>query len=142
MGEWGIDLMEARRADMSIDFNIKPAGAPVAMPLIRPEPDAARTAIETQLPAPQSVTAAADSSASKTIAGNADNSKGSTGADVSRKVIFDQASAEIVFMAMDENTSAVISQYPESWQLKARAYFREQDHAKQFTASQPTDRTI
>lgn len=127
---------------MSIDFNIKPVGTPVAMPLLRPEPDAAKTAVETQLPAPQSVTAAAGSQDSSATSSNAAKATGSASTDVSRKAVFDQASAEIVFVAMNQDTHEVISQYPETWQLKARAYFREQDRAKQYNASQATNRVI
>jgi len=110
---------------MSIDFTIKPVGAPVATPIIRPEPEAARTAVPTDLPAPQSVPAA-DNASSDTAVKTGTN----TNTDISRQVIFDQAAAEIVFVSVNKDTQEVVSQYPESWQLKARAYFREQDQSK------------
>ena len=43
---------------MGADFSIKPVGASVATPFIQPAPEAARNAVQTQLPASQSVTAA------------------------------------------------------------------------------------
>ena len=42
---------------MSTDFSIKPVGAPVAAPIVQPISEAARTAVATELPARQSVTA-------------------------------------------------------------------------------------
>ncbi|MCD0421321.1 hypothetical protein LOC51_29220 [Rubrivivax sp. JA1024] len=122
---------------MSIDFNVKPVGAPVITPIIRPEPEAARTAIPTDLPAPQSVTAADSGSGSTTVRSQSDPST------IARQVIFDRAAAEMVYVAVDQNTQAVISQYPESWQLKARAYFRELDQSKTARiGSLATDRVV
>ena len=122
---------------MSIDFNVKPVGAPVITPIIRPEPEAARTAIPTDLPAPQSVTAAESGSGSSTVRSQSDRSP------IARQVIFDPAAAEMVYVAVDQNTQSVISQYPESWQLKARAYFRELDQSKTArSGSLATDRVV
>jgi hypothetical protein len=119
---------------MSIDFTVKPAGAPVTTPIIRPEPEAARTAVATDLPAPQSVTAAETSAA-------ATATRTGTNPDISRQVIFDQAAAQMVYVAVDKDTQEVLSQYPESWQLKARAYFREVEQSKaQRIGSLATDR--
>ncbi|OPF92667.1 hypothetical protein [Rhodopseudomonas palustris] len=121
---------------MSIDFTIKPVGAPVITPILRPEPEAAQAAVPTDLPAPQSVTAA-DGGSATTATKTGSNSASS----ISRQVIFDQAAAEMVYVAVDQNTQSVISQYPDSWQLKARAYFRELDQSKpQRIGSHATDR--
>lgn len=127
---------------MSFDVTVKPVGVPVTTPLIRPEPDAARTAVETQLPAPQSVTASGAASDPNAAAANTAKSSAETNQSISRKVLFDQAAAEIVYVAVDDQTRQVISQYPESWQLKARAYFREQDRTTVPSASQPTNRVV
>ena len=126
---------------MSFDFTVKPVGQLVIPPVVRPEPDAVQAAVPTQLPAPQSVSAAANSNGSNAVAGNATK----VGADtISRQVILDQAAAAMVFVSVDETTAQVLNQYPESWQLKARAYFREQDQSKlqQRTGPIPTDRRI
>ncbi|UYO38909.1 hypothetical protein KQX62_19620 [Rhodopseudomonas palustris] len=121
---------------MSIDFNIKPVGAPVITPILRPEPEAVQAAVPTDLPAPQSVTAADGGSAT-----TATKSGSNPASSISRQVIFDQAAAEMVYVAVDQNTQSVISQYPDSWQLKARAYFRELDQSKpQRIGSLATDR--
>ncbi|ABD08491.1 conserved hypothetical protein [Rhodopseudomonas palustris HaA2] len=126
---------------MSFDFTIKPVGQLVVSPVVRPEPESVQTAVTTQLPAPQSVTATADSAGSNAVASNAAR----VGADtISRQVIFDQASAAMVYVLVDETTAEVVNQYPESWQLRARAYFREQDQSKlqQRAGPIPTDRTV
>jgi hypothetical protein len=125
---------------MSFDFTIKPVGQLVIPPVVRPEPASVQTAVATQLPAPQSVTATASSDGSNAVASSA----AKVGADtVSRQVIFDQASAAMVYVSVDESTSEVINQYPESWQLRARAYFREQDQTQQQRSGPiPTDRRV
>ena len=41
---------------MSMDFSIKPVGAPVATPVAPPVSEAAHHAVATELPTPQSVT--------------------------------------------------------------------------------------
>lgn len=121
---------------MSIDFNIKPVGAPVITPILRPEPEAVQAAVPTDLPAPQSVNAADGGSAT-----TATKSGSNPASSIARQVIFDQAAAEMVYVAVDQNTQSVISQYPDSWQLKARAYFRELDQSKpQRIGSLATDR--
>jgi len=123
---------------MSIDFTIKPVGNPVATPIIRPEPEVARTAIATELPSPQSVTAGEAGSATTAL-----KAETSASNSVSRQVVYDQAAAEMVFVAIDQDTSQVISQYPESWQLRARAYFRELDQSKvQRSPALATDRIV
>jgi len=127
---------------MSFDVTVKPVGVPVATPIIRPEPEAARTAVDTQLPAPQSVTASDSASDSSAAAANTAKSNAEASQNISRKVLFDQAAAQIVYVSVDDNTREVISQYPESWQLKARAYFREQDRAKVPSTTQPTNRVV
>jgi len=122
---------------MSFDFTIKPVGQLVIPPVVRPEPEAVQTAVATQLPAPQSVTAIDSSGGSNAIAAKA------AADSVSRQVIFDQASAAMVYVTVDETTAQVVNQYPESWQLRARAYFREQEQSKsqQRSGPIPTDRT-
>jgi hypothetical protein len=127
---------------MSIDFNVKPVGSPVATPIVRPEPDAARTAVSTELPAPQSVAAAEGATTSSAAAGNG-NAGSKSGQSIARQVIYDQAAAEMVYVAVDKDTAEVLNQYPESWQLKARAYFREQDQSKlQRSSAMATDRFV
>ena len=42
---------------MSTDFSIKPVGSPVAAPIVQPASEAVRSAVATELPPSQSVTA-------------------------------------------------------------------------------------
>ncbi|WP_420134746.1 hypothetical protein [Rhodopseudomonas sp.] len=126
---------------MSFDFTVKPIGQLVIPTVVRPEPEAVQAAVATQLPAPQSVSATASGAGSNAIASNA----AKVGADtISRQVIFDQAAAAMVYVSVDESTAEVVNQYPESWQLKARAYFREQDQSKlqQRAGPIPTNRIV
>lgn len=126
---------------MSFDFTVKPVGQLVIPPVVRPPQGTGPAAVVTELPAPQSVPAAANGGGSSAVGSNGTN----VGADtISRQVIFDQASAAMVYVSVDESTAEVINQYPESWQLKARAYFREQDQSKfqQRTGPMPTDRMV
>ncbi len=108
---------------MSTDFSIRPVGAPVPPPVVRPQPDAAVNAVQTELPAPQTTTAPDNS-------GAANNNPQPTADQFSHDIIIDRAAAEIVFRVVDERTSQVISQYPDEARLRARAYLRSLDEAK------------
>jgi hypothetical protein len=124
---------------MSSDFNIKPAGAPVATPFIKPAPEAVRTAVPTELPAPKSVAA---SDASNRPAPAAPQSQPPAGDEVSHQIVIDRAAAEIVYRLVDTKTSQVVNQYPDASRLRARAYLRAQDTAKQDFQRIATDRQI
>lgn len=126
---------------MSFDFTVKPVGQLVIPPVVRLQPEAAQSAVPTQLPPPQSVSATASGSGSTAVASNAARAAAEI---ISRQVIFDQASAAMVYVSVDETTAQIINQYPESWQLRARAYFREQEQSKlqQRSGPIPTDRVV
>ena len=107
---------------MSMDFSIRPAGAPVAVPVVRPQPDAAIDAVQTELPAPKTPTPPDPSGA---VSGNPQPSD-----DRSRDIVIDRAAGEIVYRVLDNRTSQVVSQYPDEMRLRARAYLRSLDEAK------------
>ncbi len=107
---------------MSMDFSIRPAGAPVATPVIRPQPEAAMDAVRTELPAPKTPT---PPDASVAVSGNPQPSD-----DRSRDIVIDRAAAQIVYRVVDNRTSQVVSQYPDEARLRARAYLRSLDEAK------------
>lgn len=107
---------------MSMDFSIRPAGAPVASPVIRPQPEAAMDAVRTELPAPKAPT---PPDASVAVSGNPQASD-----DRSRDIVIDRAAAQIVYRVVDNRTSQVVSQYPDEARLRARAYLRSLDEAK------------
>ena len=112
---------------MGADFNIKPVGAPVAAPIVRPEPEAARAAVPTQLPADKTVTA---SDALLRPALSAANYQQADSDRISREVIIDRDAAEIVYVSVDKKTNQVINQFPEESRLRTRAYLRALDSAR------------
>jgi hypothetical protein len=122
---------------MGADFNIKPVGAPVATPYIKPAPEAAQDVVPTELPVSQSVTAADSSLAANLTPGYIplDDSN-----DVSHDVVIDRAAGAVVYRVVDKRTDQVINQYPEASRLRARAYLRAQDEAKLAKKSIATDR--
>jgi hypothetical protein len=112
---------------MSLDFSIKPVGAPVATPVAQPASEAAAHAIATELPSPQSVTAA-DASV------RARNDFEAANANVSHQTVFDRAAASIVYQVVDQRTSLVVRQFPDEALLRRRAYF----HTLDLNKSEPT----
>jgi hypothetical protein len=121
---------------MGADFSVKPVGAPVATPFIRPAPEAVREAVQTELPASQSVTASQSSLAANLAPGYIPLD------DVSHDVFIDRAAGAVVYQVVDKTTNLVVNQYPEASQLRARAYLRAQDDAKLEKKSLATDRRI
>ncbi len=123
---------------MSMDFNIKPVGAPVAAPIAPPVSEAAHLAVATELPAPQSVTVV-DAS----VRAQARPDSGVVTPAVSHHVVIDQAAASIVYQVVDEKTSQVVKQFPEEAILRRRAYFNSLDQSKGVpTRMLATDRKI
>jgi hypothetical protein len=123
---------------MGTDFNIKPVGTPVAN-VIKPAPEATRTAVQTELPIDKSVTAAQNSSATTTSANYRPPPPGTD--QYARSMFVDRAAAQIVFVTIDKATNLVVSQYPEESKLRARAYQRAQENAKQDIRPLETDRS-
>ena len=107
---------------MSMDFSIRPVGAPVATPVVRPQPDAAMNAVQTELPAPKTPT---PPDASAALSGNPRASD-----DRSRDIVIDRDAGQIVYRVVDNRTSQVVSQFPDEARLRARAYLRSLDEAK------------
>ena len=121
---------------MSMDFNIKPVGAPVATPVAPPVSEAANHAVATVLPSPKSVTVV-DAS----VHVHADS--GFMTLTVSHQVVIDRAAASIVYQVVDEKTSLVVRQFPEEAILRRRAYFNSLDMSKDApTRMLATDRKI
>jgi len=119
---------------MSTDFSIKPVGAPVATPIVHPASDAAQNAVQTELPASQSVTAA-DASVRITI------DPGLLQASVTNQVIIDREAASVVYQEVDSQTNQVVKQFPEEAVLRRRAYFHALDLSKEAPARRvATDR--
>ena len=120
---------------MGADFNIKPAGAIVAAPVMRPLPQAAQEAVSTQLPPSQSVVAVDESLHIRN-----DTTFGDF--NMSRQVSIDRAAGTIVTQVIDAETRLVIKQFPDEALLRSRAYARALDDARlQRRPFQPTDLT-
>jgi hypothetical protein len=128
---------------MGTDFNIKPVGASVATPVIRPAPEAVREAVPTELPSDKTVTAAAPLLHANISAANYQQVDSDR---ISKGVIIDRDAAEIVYVSVDKKTNQIINQYPEETRLRTRAYLRAMDTAKQDAKMADrrleTDRTI
>ncbi len=112
---------------MSTDFSIRPVGAPAGSPVIQPVSEAANSAIATDLPASQSVTAVDAGAAVR-------NDPQATSDFVSHQAFIDQAAASIVYQVVDSRTNAVVAQYPDEAVLRRRAYF----HTLDLTKGEPT----
>jgi hypothetical protein len=107
---------------MSTDFSIRPVGIPAPAPLVTTSSPAANEAVQTELPASQTVTA---SDAGATVRNDLVHNE-----DVSRQVVFDQASASFVFQVVNDKTDAVVTQFPDEAMLRRRAYFHALDLSK------------
>jgi len=112
---------------MSTDFSIRPVGAPAGTPVIQPLSEAANSAVATELPPSQSVTAVDASVAVRNDALAASDY-------VSHQAFIDQAAASIVYQVVDSRTQAVVAQYPDEAVLRRRAYF----HTLDLTKGEPT----
>jgi hypothetical protein len=109
---------------MSTDFSIRPVGAPAPSPIVQPFSPAANNAVQTDLPASQSVTAT-------DVGGGARNDPQSFANDfVSRQAFFDRAAATLVYQVVNDRTDQVVEQYPDELALRRRAYFHALDLAK------------
>jgi hypothetical protein len=119
---------------MSLDFSIKPVGAPVATPMVQPSP-AADEAVATDLPAHQSVVAA---DASPRVRNDTQNA----GGDTSNNVILDRDAASVVYQVVDNRTSLVVKQFPDQGVLRRRAYARALEQAREDAHALRIDRKI
>lgn len=109
---------------MSADFNIKPVGASVAATYVEPVSAAAQTAVRTELP-PDKAVIAPDASQPALNNTSSDSNR------LSKQVVIDRAAAAIVYRTVDSRTSLVVLQYPDEARLRARAYLRSMDIARE-----------
>lgn len=120
---------------MSTDFNIKPVGASVIATYVDPAFNAAKTAVPTQLPPDKAVTAP-DASLHVRNNPQAETDR------LSKQVVIDRAAAEIIYRTVDSATSLVVRQYPDEARLRARAYLRAMDIAREDNMRRNTDLRI
>lgn len=109
---------------MAADFSIRPIGASVATPAAGPAPEAAKNAVPTQLP-PEKAVSAPDPSQR---AGSDPQSRDDL---LSSQIVIDRKANEVVYRVVDNRTALVVRQFPDEARLRARAYLRAQDLAKQ-----------
>ena len=120
---------------MSTDFSIKPVGAPAAIPVAQPVSEATSNAVQTTLPASQSVTVP-DASA------GVRNDQPQPSDFESHQAFFDRAAGSIVYQVINSNTDQVVEQYPDDATLRRRAYYHTLDLSKDQPARPIiTDRT-
>jgi len=111
---------------MSTDFSIRSVGAPVATPIAPSAGDAARGAVQTQLPPSQSVTATDAITPARNVSLES--------ADlISRQAFYDRAAGSFVFQVVDSRTDQVVTQYPDEATLRRRAYFHTLDLTREET---------
>ena len=108
---------------MSTDFSIRPVGTPASTPIVQPASAAATSAVATDLPASQSVTAVDASTGAR-------NDPQASSDFVSHQAFIDQAAASIVYQLVDDRTNTVVQQYPDEAVLRRRAYFHTLDLTK------------
>jgi uncharacterized FlaG/YvyC family protein len=127
---------------MSTDFNIKPVGAPVAAPMASAASQTAQKAVQTELPASQSVTAA-EPSVRVSIDQDALNASLSSQSTTKDQVIIDRDAGAVVYQVVDNRTNLVVRQFPEEAALRRRAYFHTLDLGKDAPTRAPgTDRRV
>jgi hypothetical protein len=112
---------------MSTDFSIKPVGAPAAIAVAQPVSEATNNAVQTVLPASQSVTVP-DASA------GVRNDSPAPSDFISHQAFLDRAAGSIVYQVINSNTDQVVEQYPDDATLRRRAYY----HTLDLTKDQPT----
>ncbi|MDQ8732599.1 hypothetical protein [Bradyrhizobium sp. LHD-71] len=121
---------------MSTDFSVRPVGVPAQTSGVRPAPEAAREAVRTQLPPAVSVTASETAKGARGESVQLDRER------LSRQMVFDQDSAQLVYRVVDSRTENVVAQVPDEARRRRTAYFRELERAREESHPHLTDRTV
>jgi flagellar protein FlaG len=104
---------------MDTGLTTRPTGSVAQASYVRPEAAPVREAVATQLAAAQSVTAAADTAASRNNTAHAKFAPSQ-----SRDVILDAQSREVIFRVVDVRSGRVVRQVPDEAIMRLRAYNR------------------
>jgi hypothetical protein len=118
---------------MSTDFSIRPVGIPAPVQIVTTSNAAANEAVQTDLPASQTVAASDTSAPVRNDLHGSEN--------VSRQVVFNQAAASFVFQVVNDRTDAVVNQFPDDAMLRRRAYFHALDLKSEPSRPVSTDRS-
>jgi uncharacterized FlaG/YvyC family protein len=105
---------------METGLTTRPSGAGAQQSIARPEPIPTRQTVATELPPSQSVNASAES-------GNARNDGAkplAAQAQITREIVLDPHSREVIFRVRDERSGRVVRQVPDEALLRLRAYQR------------------
>ena len=120
---------------MSTDFSIRPVGAPAPSPVVQPVSLAANSAVATELPASQSITAVDAATVTR------NDAEAAVTFDISHEAFYDRAAGAMVYQAIDQKTAEVVNQYPDEAVLRRRAYFNALEMSKDNSRRAiPTDR--
>ena len=120
---------------MSTDFSIRPVGAPAPSPVVQPVSQAANSAVATELPASQSITAVDAGTVTR------NDAEAAVTFDISHEAFYDRAAGAMVYQVVDQKTDEVVNQYPDEAVLRRRAYFHALEMSKDNTPRViPTDR--
>jgi len=119
---------------MSADVHIKPAGSAAAS-YSAPSSGVAKAVVPTQLPPNKAVTA-------PDAMVYARNNPQAESDRLSRQIVIDRAAAEIVYRTVDRRTNVVVRQFPDEARLRARAYLRALDIARQDHDREHTDMKV
>ena len=109
---------------MSTDFSIRPVGAPAPSPVVQPVSQAANSAVATELPASQSVTAVDAGTVTR------NDAEAAVTFDISHEAFYDRAAGAMVYQVVDQKTDEVVTQYPDEAALRRRAYFHALDMSR------------
>jgi hypothetical protein len=118
---------------MSTDFSIRPVGIPAPVQIVTTSNAAANEAVQTDLPASQTVAASDTSAPVRNDLHGSEN--------VSRQVVFNLAAASFVFQVVNDRTDAVVNQFPDDAMLRRRAYFHALDLKSEPSRPVSTDRS-
>jgi uncharacterized FlaG/YvyC family protein len=105
---------------MDTGLTVRPTGASAQQGYVRPEPAPAQQTVATELAPSQSVTASANSAATRN-----DGAKSpALQAPTTREIVLDPHSREVIFRVRDERSGRVVRQVPDEALLRLRAYQR------------------
>jgi hypothetical protein len=104
---------------MDTGLSIRPITSVAQTGVARPEPVPVRDAVATDLAPSQSVTAAVDSTAARN-----DPAQNNPDSPLSREIVIDAQSREVIFRVIDERSGRVVRQVPEEALLRLKAYVR------------------
>ena len=121
---------------MSLDFSIRPVGAPVATIVVQAPSPAVSNAVATVLPANQSVTVAEPSASVRNDVQSISDEA------VSHQAFYDRAAASLVFQVVDNKNAQVVDQYPRRGGAAPPRLFPRARSVEELTATRAAHRSL